>query len=599
MKYIIILTLLWTFASFSMEKEEPQPFISYTQECKETEKFKKYHLDNPEKFLQLFLKQLKKERNTLPYVKDLQELASILFWQHTLMQTAADLHYIRQFILSAQQEYAKWKKEIGAIQSAQSKQDLYIYPKTSEQLNLLIKHANMLKKGGKFNPEEIQLIELWSQDENLGIWFNKFSLILLLGHQLETPIQLEEKYLKVFVRETAALMQAFGSDTLQKNKALKEYTTYFEQLLNNCSEFAYKLNILQEKKKNSKFEQFEIKNYKSMFDEYLKKEASISKNYSICHHFYEQLYKIIKNELHQNITTLLKSTQGVGKPMNFLNLLPIKLIREEGKLNNYPSILPKELAAFQDPQISITLKLTALDIWNSLLEKEENKKLKETQEHKERAIQKRKEKEERRKKLPIKIKESVTDKSFMLKDEETENNVTIHDEKNKTKIILYKSDTSFVIPKDSLPPINYTEWVKEWFKNPDQALTTQGYRNKENKKFTPEHRYWFPIAIHSFALLVDEFIEQWGTQTTIPSRRKPNRKDILVTIPGMMIFPDGTKETGVFSYLIDSDNGQWYHRMFEPQTGTKLIDDLFEKGYFSPEMKGYYDVFFPPLKKEH
>jgi hypothetical protein len=64
-----------------------------------------------------------------------------------------------------------------------------------------------------------------------------------------------------------------------------------------------------------------------------------------------------------------------------------------------------------------------------------------------------------------------------------------------------------------------------------------------------------------------------------------------------MIYPDGSSETGVYSYIIDSENGLWYHRMFEPQTGQKMIADLFEKGYFSPKMTGYYDVFFPPLEK--
>ena len=59
---------------------------------------------------------------------------------------------------------------------------------------------------------------------------------------------------------------------------------------------------------------------------------------------------------------------------------------------------------------------------------------------------------------------------------------------------------------------------------------------------------------------------------------------LSATIPGLMISPDGTQETGVYSYLINPRTGDWFHRMFTPLTGQKLILDLFEKGYFVPEM---------------
>ncbi len=71
----------------------------------------------------------------------------------------------------------------------------------------------------------------------------------------------------------------------------------------------------------------------------------------------------------------------------------------------------------------------------------------------------------------------------------------------------------------------------------------------------------------------------------------------MITIPGKMEYPDGTEETGVFTYIIDSENGQWYHRMFTPSSHKKMAEDFMQKGFFSPEIKGYYDVYFPPLTK--
>ena len=178
----------------------------------------------------------------------------------------------------------------------------------------------------------------------------------------------------------------------------------------------------------------------------------------------------------------------------------------------------------------------------------------------------------------------------------TDKNITIHNEKNKTIETIFKASQPFQIK--NLPPINYTNWVKQWFEDPNQAIIDQGYTDINSKKYTLPHLYWRPIALHSFSARTDEYLLQWATVTKIPNRKNPNREDWLVTLPGMIEYSNGDKETGVFAYLIDTSNGQWYHRMFEPQTGKKLITDLFKKGYFSPEMEGYYDIFFPPLGKK-
>ena len=70
-----------------------------------------------------------------------------------------------------------------------------------------------------------------------------------------------------------------------------------------------------------------------------------------------------------------------------------------------------------------------------------------------------------------------------------------------------------------------------------------------------------PVVLHAFPQLVDEYIYKYGSVSQTPSRMVKGKKDIMVTIPGKMEYPDGNEETGVFTYIIDSANGQWFHRM--------------------------------------
>lgn len=73
------------------------------------------------------------------------------------------------------------------------------------------------------------------------------------------------------------------------------------------------------------------------------------------------------------------------------------------------------------------------------------------------------------------------------------------------------------------------------------------------------------------------------------------KQDVLYTIPGGITDKNGKELTGIFTYLQDSKTGQIYHRFFEPQLGSQLIQGFYEKGYFAPADNGYYDLAFPPL----
>lgn len=180
--------------------------------------------------------------------------------------------------------------------------------------------------------------------------------------------------------------------------------------------------------------------------------------------------------------------------------------------------------------------------------------------------------------------EIVTNKNPLI--EETEDCLKIQDPDNKLAIQIFKTDESNQIKM--LPVINYTDWVVAWFNNADEALNAQGYTDPTNKKFTPIQDRAHVKAMHGFSRLVDDYIKQWGKQSTTPSRRKTNKMDILITLPGALVYQNGTWETGLFTYIIDSENGEWYHRNFTTRAGKQLIEDYWQKGYF--------DVEFPPLQ---
>ena len=89
-----------------------------------------------------------------------------------------------------------------------------------------------------------------------------------------------------------------------------------------------------------------------------------------------------------------------------------------------------------------------------------------------------------------------------------------------------------------------------------------------------------PVVLHAFPQLVDEYIYKYGSVSQTPSRMVKGKNDIMVTIPGKMEYPTGKEETGVFTYIIDSANGQWFHRMFTPSSHKKMAADFMEKRIF-------------------
>lgn len=177
------------------------------------------------------------------------------------------------------------------------------------------------------------------------------------------------------------------------------------------------------------------------------------------------------------------------------------------------------------------------------------------------------------------------DKSYI--DSEDETSYTIIDPKNKVRIVLYKTDLLHKPTVQLAEQKPYTQAINEWFANPQAMLENQGYLDPSNPKFKFRNNAKFA---HSFALAVDNFINQLGKQTTTHSRIVPNKMDILITIPGV-IYYDSKSEPGLFTYIIDSQNGQWYHRLFVARTGQQLLTEYLQKGF--------YEIEFPPLSTDY
>ncbi len=164
---------------------------------------------------------------------------------------------------------------------------------------------------------------------------------------------------------------------------------------------------------------------------------------------------------------------------------------------------------------------------------------------------------------------------------EDETLVRIKDEKNKAVIKLFKVAS----PQHGFIKPRYTQWVKAWFDNPQEALEQQGYNNPTGNKYKYRRN---ASTIHGFTQLVDHYLPICSTQSTIASQQTRDKKDTLITIPGSIKKNNEKEVLGLFTYIIDSKNGDWYHRNFVPRTNNQLLKDYMQQGY--------YNVEFPELK---
>ncbi len=555
----------------------PDVSVKYDEE---KNKFQKYKLDQPEKFIETIRKQLKKEQNPTAYLKQLRLFASRLLMQAMIIQQSAYNTYLNHYYTDLVHKDEKLMEQIGAKKGSRG---FELIPKegTEQDFAEMLTHSQILN-AAIYTPEQLQVIFAWIIDPSKGSFINKFGLNRKIVHEGNET----KKLLKVYAKAlddvaTPALEENLITYIGDEPKIITDNLENLVRFFKNQKRYHDKL---KKYKALTTSESVPVALMKDFDDEELKNTTL----YEQTHTWYEKLYQIIRQELFNTYAELIKKNPQDTTLKDNLTPLPLSLVAK----NVLPKIFPKELPTFKKPSETIILPSLDKELAQARAAWQQAQKEKEEQERK---IQESK---------PIEPQTQTIIKSTtqpVFKEiEETDKEIIIQNQKNNTVEKIFKTDRPNQIKK--LPPIAYTDWVKMWFDAPQEALVKQGYTTFGNPKHEAPENRWRPIVRHAFSPKIDTFIKTWGTQSEIDSRRVKDKKDILITMPGKITSNDPMKklsQTGVYTYIIDSENGQWYHRMFTPEDSRQLIEDLILKGFFSPEMSGYYDVFFPPLREKY
>lgn len=546
---------------------------------KEQRKFKKYDLNHPEKFLQLMREKFNYEQNKEEYLKQVQTFGSGLLAQHLAMHYFGENAYFLSYYYQLKDKYNMLIKKLGASISPQGL--IESSPDTAEQLNIILANNDLLRQQTPLSPDQISIFFAWILDREKGVWLNNLGLLQKIKHEMNQEVSNANA---IRYKAEFSLAPSSGTPFETKKPLANENFMYALEILNN----AHRARSEANEKANQTFDQIAV---------------AITQLYRIHQKEYQRLYDIVKKELF----TQYREAVSAGQKIPATILLPIP--EELRKQNHIPSKFPDQLETIKNPAIYLPHASLDAELEKARIEWEKS--------HQEPAKQKKKWRrpkkqfslglaaiEEPSAEITTTLSEIEpkkirigTDKSFIAEGGEDDLQIIIEDPAHESAAIIFKTKNS---PANSaqlkaLPKMNYTPWVNEWFENPEKAILTHGYKDPKNPRYRAGQPYWKPIVLHAFPKLVDEYIYQYGSVSQTPSRMVKDKNDIMITIPGKMEYPDGNEETGVFTYIIDPANGQWFHRMFTPSSHKKMAEDFMEKGYFAPEVKGYYDVYFPPL----
>jgi hypothetical protein len=546
---------------------------------KEQRKFKKYDLEHPETFIQLMREKFNYEKSKEEYLRQVQELLSGLLGQHLAMD------YFGQNVFFGN-HYFQLEDTSNIFLRRTNSQGFgfgiatMLNPETTEQLNIILAHSDLLKKQDLYSSEELSTIYRWILDTQKGPWLNNLGLLL----KTREEGRIEAAKANAIRPKAESSIRKLADSPFETDNSLAP------------DNFLYAENILELSRTALS------KNNPSVFRTFNQLTADLAQLYRIHQKEYQLLYTIVKNELFTQYRQAVLA--GLKIPPAILFPIPEQLRKQ----NHIPSKFPDQLETIKNPATYLTHASLDEELEKARIEWNKAQKTK----------PKIKKKIRRKKYLPLettsfesgsaeaitiakpeeikKIKIGV-DGSYIEEGTEDDLKIVIEDPIHDTTATIFKTKNS---PENSaqikaLPKINYTRWVNEWFENPENAIITQGYKDPKNPRFRAGEPAWMPIVLHAFPKLIDDYIYHYGSVSQTPSRTVKAKNDIMVTIPGKMEYPDGNEETGVFTYIIDPDNGQWFHRMFTPSSHKKMAADFMGKGYFSPEIKGYYDVYFPPL----
>lgn len=176
-----------------------------------------------------------------------------------------------------------------------------------------------------------------------------------------------------------------------------------------------------------------------------------------------------------------------------------------------------------------------------------------------------------------------------------DNEIVIEYPERSMTITLYAINTKKYPVDVDLANLSCTQNVIDWKENPLEALKKQGYTD-------PNHSYYQPlldqqkhiIAIHTLPDEIKKHIKKFAQQTFCTSRKNTKQQDIQITFCGELKYPNGTKDTGLFIYLINSETNKIYHQMFTESSYEKTFKIFMQQGHFN---NAFEQVFFPNLKK--
>ncbi len=642
-KYFLILLFLIS-PLYSMEPKPSQEFEIPTDVVliaeRHTKTLEKY-LNNIPLLIEELHKDFAQRENVTEYATALQMLASFIFWHNELIKKITWYYQLDTLKMDLNNSFRELKEALNLKMEAKDKKYIFKFNNLPDSLiaNIISNPIffRQVNQDATFSLEDSATLYSLMQDPDQDIWLRALGCLFFIVHYRTVTDEIKFYTQKIF----SFFISYYGIDLLLQSSRVsnelvggtwhwpKEYT----QMLDAIDRLAEKKHVTKNQIRIQEHGEYP----------FVKKIFKEARAYPYFFPLQNDLYKTIYRELSSTLTAELQ------KNKNFLALpfLKIIVILTDSKINirrdhealvqsiknssmakDYPSLkdymekmiaaipiyLPKELT-FAVPPLHIA-NFPSYDC----LKPKVNGIIEQLDAAKKVSTLKKNRRKPRSKQVtqsaPVpastevpqeiktvapelhKIKQSPYDNSFVLEKEDTASEVIIHDPRHNTITTLFKPAKKSDIDPAPFIPLKYTDWVSMWFINPQEALQLQGYKDPKSTKYVGEAKYQYIIDIHDFARLVDDYISQLALVSKTTNKKNPKREDFLITIPGRMQYADGTQETGIYSYLIDSENGQCYHRMFEPQSGTKIISDLFEKGYFNPDMTGYYEVFFPPLEKK-
>jgi hypothetical protein len=529
---------------------------------------------------------LPKEQNLnkpilMDLLKKLQRLANILYWQDYYIKKEEEYTIRSKKIQELIEEQDQISQSTFSAQCYQyQKGRLYAFePNSPELINIYLTHYDLFKNYNYTKPQEEKLKKLlpqWlsSQDKevkSLGEFQNINYLIyeknklqkLVTKEILNIITKLSEgelHYIYCFCKNESenSIINPFFNHLLTAFNIRKLYIDYlYKQSEKN-------LLIDKNEKEDSDF----FKDISACIENYNKNREIFYTTYKLILEkiktYQDQLIKISEKEFQSLKNPKIAAFKKYGICLRFMVSQPNASENNKLDVKSNQKDLPAELFEIQKTKINRT----------------------ESKQEKNNPTQKKQHKKSINQKIQC---PKENDGSTVL--EETEDYILIDDPKNTIKIKLFKTEKSNFTPTTIFQkyPLSYTPWVNKWFEDPKQALKEQGYYDIQNTlKYSPTTEKERKVTtLHAFAKIVDKYIPLYGKMQKIENKNK-KQQDILITMPGIVFCNSKNQwQSGLFTYIIDSNNKSWYHRNFTARKGKDLIEEYYQKGF--------YEIEFPDL----